>query len=41
MIKNKINQMPISYRLAYLLLMVVLITLFGVKQEARFIYFDF
>lgn len=41
MLKNKISQLQISYRLAYLLLMVVLITLFGVKQEARFIYFDF
>jgi D-alanyl-lipoteichoic acid acyltransferase DltB (MBOAT superfamily) len=40
-LKNKLNTMPLSYRMAYLVSLIVLIILFGVKQEARFIYFDF
>lgn len=40
-LKNKVSGLRLEYRLAYLVLMVALIALFGVKQEARFIYFDF
>lgn len=40
-IKNKIAGWRIEFRLIFILLSIVLILLFGVKQEVRFIYFDF
>ncbi len=40
-IKNKISGWRLEFRLAFLVLACLLIVLFGVKQEVRFIYFDF
>ncbi len=40
-LKNSINSWRIEFKLAFLLLASVLILVMGVKQEVRFIYFDF
>jgi len=40
-IKNSISQWQLQYRLAFLLFAIAAMIIFGVKQEVRFIYFDF
>lgn len=40
-IKNTMQNWRLEFRLAFLFLAIIMLLIFGVKQEVRFIYFDF
>lgn len=40
-IKNTMNTWRLEFRVAFLFLAIIVLLIFGVKQEVRFIYFDF